>query len=99
MDRSYSVFKQFREKKYVHEKDLGYLVSHICRCLKLFNFGKSEECWCNMFAYYLKAKTVCEWKLKNGYLPVVKWGEAVCEDKIVDIFKEYKHCNCSGAYF
>lgn len=62
--------------------------------------GNSQRYWCNMFAYYLKAKNVCEWKQKNGYLTVVKWGEAICNDKLVDTFDdEHKNCRCSQVYF
>ena len=30
------------------------------------------------------------WNRKNSYLPIVKWGESICENKIVDIFKNIK---------
>lgn len=36
---------------------------------------------------------------RNSYLPVAKWGESVCEDKIVNIFKRHKDCTCSEVYF
>ena len=52
-----------------------------------------------MFAYYLKAKAVCKWRRENNYLPIVKWSESICEDKIVDIFKGHKECECSKVYF
>lgn len=51
-----------------------------------------------MFAYYLKAKAVCKWRRKNSYLPIVKWGESICENKIVDIFKKHKDCTFSKVY-
>ena len=43
-----------------------------------------------MFAYYLKENDVCKWRQRNGYLPVAKWGEAICNDEVVNIFKEHK---------
>ena len=48
-----------------------------------------------MFSYYQKAKVVCEWKRENNYLPVVKWGEFICQDKLV----RRKECTCSKVYF
>lgn len=67
-------------------------------CLKS-NFGESQKFWFDMFAYYLKANDVCKWRQKNGYLLVAKWGESVCDDKIVNIFKKHKECTCSKVYF
>lgn len=98
MSRCVFVFNQFHEKKYVHEEDLGYLVCYICRCLKS-SFEESQKFWFDMFAYYLKAKAVCKWRRKNSYLPIVKWGESICENKIVDVFKKHKDCTCSNVYF
>ena len=98
MDCCCSVFQKFYNKKYVHQEDLAYLICNICKCLKT-NFGKSKEFWYDMFAYYQKAKTICEWKWKNGYLPIVKLSEKICENKVEDIWKEHKDCSCSEVYF
>ena len=54
-----------------------------------------------MSAYYGYAFIVCRWKEKNGLLPITKWGEAICKDKLVDVFKEHKNCKngCGSVYF
>ena len=81
------VFNQFQQKKkIIHEEDLKYLLCYICSCLKS-SFGESQKFWFDMFAYYLKAKVVCGWRQENNFLPIVKWGESIFEEKIVDIFK------------
>ena len=99
MGRGYSVFRQFIEKKYIHKNDLGYLLCYIRHCLKINCFGNSQMYWFKMFVHYLKAKAVCDWKEKNSYLTVAKWGESICNDKLVDIFAdEHKNCLCAQVY-
>ena len=51
-----------------------------------------------MFAYYLKANDVCKWRQKNEYLPLAKWGESICKDKIVNILEGHKECTCSEVF-
>ena len=47
-----------------------------------------------MFAYYQKAKAVCEWRRESNYLPLIKWGESICRNN-----KGHKECACSEVYF
>ena len=98
MSRGPFVFNQFRQEKIIHEADLKYLLCYISSCLKS-SFGESQKFWLDMFAYYQKAKAVCKWKRENNYLPLVKWGESIFQDKIVENFKGHKECICSKVYF
>ena len=51
----------------------------------------------DQYHYYLKALTVCKWKKNKGYEPLAKWGEAICQDELVNFFEneEHKYCECS----
>ena len=43
---------------------------------------------CN--TYSSEAFIVCRWKKSKGLEPIAKWGEAICDDNLVNIFKEHK---------
>ena len=86
MTRFLFVFNQFYGKKFLNQEELKYLVCYIRKCLNS-KFGTRDKYWYNMFAYYLRANEV------------VKWGEAICNNKVVNIFKEHKNCCCSKVYF
>ena len=72
------------------------IIDAIVSFFKEICFGNSQMYCLKMFVYYLKAKAVCDWKEKNSYLKVVKWGESICNDKLVDIFAD-EHKNCLSA--
>ena len=97
MSRGLFAFNQFRQEKIIHEEDLKYLLCYISSFLKS-SFGDSQKFWFDMFAYQ-KTKAVCKWRRESDYLPLVKWGESICQDKIMEIFKGHKECICSKVYF
>ena len=54
-----------------------------------------------MYLYSSKAYIVCKWRQSKGLQPVAKCGEAICENNLVNFFKEYKDCRkgCRGVYY
>ena len=49
----------------------------------------------------IKRYIVCRWRQSKGLSPVAKWGEAICEDKLVNFFEDEKHknCICGSVYY
>ena len=98
MTRCLFIFNQFYGKKILNQEELKYLACYIFKCLNS-KFGTSDKYWYNMFASYLKANEICKQRQINGFLPLAKWGEAICNNKVVNIFKEHKNCSRSKVYF
>ena len=57
----------------------------------------------NMYSYIAKSYIVCNWKEQRNPDQVVsvKFGEAICNDQLVNFFEneEHKHCSCSSVYY
>ena len=99
MPRGFKIFEDFESGKYVHQDDLRYLTDHICGNLN--NWTPNYPFLYNMYCYSSKAYIVCRWRQSKGLSPVVKWGEAICEDKLVNFFEDEKHknCICGSVYY
>ena len=54
-----------------------------------------------MYSYSSKAYIVCRWRQSKGLQPVAKWGQAICDNELVNYFKEHKDCRkgCSSVYY
>ena len=93
MPRGFKIFEDFESRKYVHQDDLRYLTDHI--------WTPNYPFWYNMYYYSSKAYIVCRWRQSKGLSPVAKWGEAICEDKLVNFFEDEKHknCICGSVYY
>ena len=96
----FQVFEKVENGQYIRSDELDILSDYISGHL-IGDYTPNYRYWYNMSAYYGYAFIVCRWKEKNGLLPITKWGEAICKDKLVDIFKEHKNCKtgCGSVYF
>ena len=55
-----------------------------------------------MYCYITKCNVVLEWKKKhNGYKLESKFGEVICNNKLVNFLEddEHKNCSCSSVYY
>ena len=100
MARGFQVFQNFESEKYVHLDDLKRLANYICRNLN------SDGClnykyWYHMYLYSSKAYIVCKWRQSKGLQPVAKCRKAICENNLVNVFKEHKDCRkgCGSVYY
>ena len=98
MARGFQVFQNFESESYVHLDDLKHLSDHICRKVN-GDYTPNYKYWYNMYLYSNKVFIVCKWRLSKGLQPVAKWGEAICEGNLVNIFKEHKDCSCGSVHF
>ena len=94
-DECYNYFKCFENGMSLTERANNHV------CLNLNNPNFSYRYFYNMYTYITKALVVSKWKKKNGLKEVAKWGESICNDKLVDFFSDKKHakCSCSSVYY
>ena len=54
-----------------------------------------------MYNYSGKAFIVCHWRKSKGFESIAKWGEAICDDNLVNLFKKHKDCRkrCGSVYY
>ena len=91
MARGLSVFENFEAEKYVHIEDLKHLTNYICGNLNS-NYSLNYKFWYNIDSYSSKAYIACQWRQSKGLQPVAKWGEAICENNLLNFFEEHKGC-------
>ena len=100
MPSGYQIFENFEKEEFVHIEDLTHMVDYICHHLNC-DYSPNYKYWYNQYWYSLKAYIVCRWRKSKGLQPVAKWGEAICEDELVNFFKDEKHknCSCGSVYY
>ena len=98
MARGFQVFQNLESGNYVHLDDLKHLSDHICGKLN-GDYTSNYKYWYNMYSYSNKAFIVCKWRHSKGLQPVAKWGEAICEGNLVNIFNEHEDCSCESVHF
>ena len=87
-------FEKYTNFQLINESELDTVVNYICGHLNTnytFNYGY----WYDMYTYTTKSKIVLRYRKRRGLDPVVKLGECICEEKVVDFLKNPdKKCNC-----
>ena len=100
MPAGFQIFENFENKKYVHVDDLYHMVNYICGNLNSIGC-LNYKYWYNQYSYSSKAYIVCRWRQSKGLQSVAKWGEAICNDELVNFLKdeEHKNCSCRSVYY
>ena len=77
-------FEKYTNFQLINESELDTVVNYICGHLNT-NYTFSST----------KSKIVLRYRKRRGLDPVVKLGECICEEKVVDFLKNPdKKCNC-----
>ena len=92
-------YLKYENAEYLTKDELKFVADYVCGCLN--NPGVNFCYYYDMYSYISKSFIVCRWKKRNGYKPLVKIGEAICKDTLVNFFreKEHKNCMCSSVYY
>ena len=80
--------KRFERGDYIPQESIKKITNYICG--QLISWSRNRS-------YYETTKLyiVCDWKKKQGFASFSKKGEAICNDQLVDFFKDAKRKNCS----
>ena len=99
MAYAYNCFKKYERKEFLTKIELEYADDYVCLNLNNPSFG--YKYFYNMYTYIRKSFIVCNWKEKNGYNILSKFGKAICNDRLVNFFEneEHKHCSRSSVYY
>ena len=91
MAYAYDCFKKYERKNFLTRDELEYANDHVCLNLNNPSFG--YKYFYNMCTYITKSFIVCNWKEKNRYDILSKFGEAICNDQSVNFFENDEHKN------
>ena len=90
---SLSCFEKYRNFQFVNECELDLTIDYICGNLNspTLNYGY----WYDMYSYTTKSRIVLRYRKRRGENPVVKLGECLCGEQVIDFLKNSnKKCNC-----
>ena len=97
-------FLKYINFKLINEDELNCVVDYICGNLNAgYNFDYPY--WYDMYSYTAKSHIVLRHRKKEGDIyPLVKLGECVCQDKVINFLKNSDKkcfCNnmCASVYF
>ena len=95
----YELFQAFEKEEYIHTEYLQLLTNYICVNLNS-HYSPNSSYYYQQYNYVTKLKIVCMWKQKHGLPTVSCKGEAICNDQLVNFFKdkEHKNCICSAVW-
>lgn len=99
MSAGFQIFEQFEQEKFIHMRDLPHMKNYICSNLNSQNIN--YRFWYNQYTYSNIAYTVYVWRQRKGLMPVAKWSEAICNNELVNVFKEHRNCphGCGFVYY
>ena len=86
-------FKRFENLEYIHEYDFDNLINYICGHLNE-DYLPNRGYFYAHYNYTNKLCIVARWKKRHGLQPIACKGEAICDDKLVNFFKDPAHRNC-----
>ena len=90
----YGSFQAFERSEYIHVDDLLFLADYICGNLNS-DYSPNRGCYYyEQYNYVNKLQIVCIWKQRQGLPAVSCKGEAICNDQLVNFFKDQEHKNC-----
>ena len=95
----YIKYLKYENAKYLTKDELKLATDYVC--VYLNNPDVNYRYYYDMYSYISKHFIVCRCKKRNGYKPLVKIGEAICKDTLVNFLreKEHKNCMCSSVYY
>ena len=85
--------KRFERGDYIPQESIKKITNYICG--QLIYWSPNRSYYEAQYNYATKLYIVCDWKKKQGFASFSKKGEAICNDQLVNFFKDAKRKNCS----
>ena len=89
-------FDNYINFELINESELDVVINYICGHLNE-DYTLNYPYWYDMYSYTAKSRIVLNHKKQKGDLyPLVKLGECVCKNKVINFLKNPdKKCNCN----
>ena len=91
----YLLFEAFERGDYIPEEHTKKVTNYICGQLISWSPNRYYYEW--QYNQATKLLIVCKWKRKHGFAACAKKGKTICDDNLVNFFKdkEHKYYMCS----
>ena len=89
----YDEFQAFKNYQIMDNESIDFASNYAC--FQLNNPGPNYRYYYDMYSYITKCKIVLQ------TYKTTKFGEAICEGKLVNFLKdpEHKNCSCGSVYY
>ena len=90
---TYQAFEAFRNFETMDKKKIDLAADYVCQNLN--NFSPNYRYYYDMYSYIVKCRIVLQTHSKT------KFGESICNGKLVNFIEDDKHknCSCSSVYY
>ena len=85
--------KRFERGDYIPQESIKKITNYICG--QLISWSPNRSYYKAQYNYATKLYIFCDWKKTKVFRALVKKGEAICNDQLVNFFQNAKHKNCS----
>ena len=88
----YTLYEAFDKGHHIHLENIPKVRNYIAG--NLISWSPIRSSWLAEYNYATKLYHVCNWKKKRSMPPMAKRGEAICNNELVNFFKDEKHKGC-----
>ena len=88
----YSLYQPFDSGHYIHDEYLLAVINYICG--NLISRSPNRSFWEAKCNYATKLQIACNWKKECRLPAMVKKGQVICNDGLVNFFADEKHKGC-----
>ena len=93
-------YKKYINFEFVNKSELNHVIDYICGNLNSYCY---YPYWYDLYCYTSKSRIVLRHKEKNNEEALVKLGQCVCQDQVIDFLENSNKCfcskGCSSVYF
>ena len=86
----YELFQAFERTEYIHIEDLLFVTNYVCGNLNS-DYWPNRDYYYQQYNYVSKLRIACMWKQRHGLPTVYCKGDAICNDQLVNFFKDKEH--------
>ena len=91
----YLLFEAFERGDYIPQESIKKITNYTCS--QLISWSPNRSYYETQYNYATKLQIVCRWKQQHGLPALAKEIKIICNDQLVNFFKdkEHKYCSCS----
>ena len=89
----YLLFEAFDRRDYIPREQIKKATNYISS--QLISWSPNRSYYEAHYNYGTKLYIVYDWKKTKGLPALAKKGESICDNQLVNFFKDAKHKNCS----
>ena len=90
---SLAMYEFFKNGNYINESNVPLVSNYISSNLN--SWSPNQRYWEKQYHILTKLYIVCKWRKENGFRPLTKRGQRICNNELINYFADEKHKTCS----